>query len=318
VRKPTLRHRIEYALTRGGERLVGVLPAGAAERAGEVIGSLARRPLGIRRRVVEENVRLAFPTADGRWVERVVEESYRHLGREAVAMLRLGDLDAAAVRDRVQIPDENWRAVEEALTEGRGVILATGHYGNWEMAAAAVAARGVPIAAIVKRQSNPLVNARIEATRRALGIETIDMLDAPRRVPRLLLAGHAIGIVADQAARRGGVWVPFFGVPARSHRGPALFALRLGTPLFAAVARRQSDGGYLLTGERLDTRPTGSLDADVARVTSELAAHLEREIRREPGQYFWFHKRWKTPPLEEHPSSLPGTKGLGVEDPGSS
>src|SRR5690606_34011312 len=110
--------------------------------------------------------------------------------------------------------------------------------------------------------------------------------------------GKAIGIVADQDAGRSGIWVPFFGVPASAHRGPAVFALRFGAPILAAVARRRPDGTYFLRGDRIDTTPTGSFEDDVRRLTAALAAHLEREIRVEPSQYFWFHKRWKTRPPE--------------------
>src|SRR5690606_25534614 len=117
--------------------------ADAAGRFGARVGALVRRPLGIRRGVVEANLRLAFPDADDAWIDRTVQAAYRHLGREAAAMMRLSSLDRDGVRRLVEIPDSAWTQFEEARSEGRGVILATGHYGNWEMAAAAVAARGV-------------------------------------------------------------------------------------------------------------------------------------------------------------------------------
>jgi Kdo2-lipid IVA lauroyltransferase/acyltransferase len=300
------------------ERVLGMLPRGAATKLGAVAGSVVRRPLGIRTEVVRENLRLAFPDADDAWLEEVTVEAYRHLGREVAAMLRLSTLDPGAVRDLVDFDETEWRSFEEARSEGKGVILVTGHYGNWEMAAAAVAARGIPIAAIVKRQSNPLVDRQITEARGTLGIETVDMAVAPRKIPRALRAGNAVGIVGDQDARRTGVFVPFFGVPASTHRGPATFALRIGSPLFATVARRRSDGTYLLTGERIDTTPRGSFEDDVLRITGAVAAHLEREIRRDPTQYFWFHKRWKTRPDEEpHPrvAGIRSESGQGDREP---
>ncbi|MEX2582180.1 MAG: lysophospholipid acyltransferase family protein [Gemmatimonadota bacterium] len=302
-----LQHRIEYGLARALEAAVGAVSPRAAERAGEVIGGLVRSPLAIRAGVVEENLRRAFPGADDAWIDATARESYRNFGREVVTMLRLSTLDRGRLDAMLDIADEEWRAVEEARREGRGLIFATGHYGSWEMAAAAVAAHGIPIEAIVKRQSNPLVNGRIEAARRVLGVETVDMGQAARRVPRALLAGKAVGIVADQDARGSGVWVPFFGTPASTHRGPALFALRLGSPLFSAISRRQRDGRYRLSARRIDTERRGSLDEDVHRVTAAVASHLEEEIRLDPAQYFWFHKRWKTPPPEETSQGLPGT-----------
>jgi len=312
--RPTLQHRVEYALTRAVEGALGGVAPSTAARVGGVIGGLVRSPLGIRTGVVRENLRRAFPEADPAWIEATLCEAYRHLGREVASMLRLATLDREGVNATVEIPDEDWRAVEEALGEGKGAIFATGHYGNWEMAAAAVAARGVPIEAIVKRQSNPLVNARIEAARRALGVETIDMGEAPRRVPRALLSGKAVGIVADQDARGSGVWVPFFGVPASTHRGPALFALRLGAPLFSAITRRLPDGRYFLSGHRIPVERTASLEDDVQRVTAALARDLETEIRKDPTQYFWSHKRWKTRPPEEPLSREAGTTTRTDED----
>lgn len=278
-----------------------------AERLGLALGDLVRRPLGIRVGVVVENLQRAFPDAPADWIRETTLAAYRHLGRESVAMLRLSTLDRAAIREIVEVPDETWTALEAVISAGRGAILATGHYGNWEMAAAAVSAHGFPIEAIVKRQSNPLVDHRIEAARQALGVGTISMGAAARRVPRALAASRMIGIVADQDAHGSGVWVPFFGVPASSHRGPALFALRTGAPIFAAVARRLPDGRYHMRGDRIDTERRGTFDEDVSRITAALALHLESEIRCDPSQYFWFHKRWKTRPIEEPPPREPGT-----------
>jgi KDO2-lipid IV(A) lauroyltransferase len=108
-----------------------------------------------------------------------------------------------------------------------------------------------------------------------------------------------VGIVGDQDARRSGIFVPFFGRLASTHRGPALFALRLGAPVFSCTARRLpgKDVRYEVRGERVEFERTGELDRDVSALTSELALRLEKEIRLAPEQYFWFHKRWKTQPL---------------------
>ncbi len=311
-RSRAVRHRAEYLLARGMEKAVQGLSPRAADRLGEGLGSLLRSPLGIRRAVVEKNLRRAFPDAQADTLDRISRESYQHLGREVVNMIRLSQLDREQVRATVEVPDDLWASFASAMAEGRGAILATGHYGNWEMAAAAVASRGLPIRVVVQSQRNPWINARIEAARRSLGIGTIEMGDATRGIPRALAAGEAIGIAADQDARGRGVWVPFFGVPASSYRGPALFALRFGAPLFASVARRKPEGGYRMSGERIDVARTESLEEDVERLTAALARNLENEVRREPSQYFWLHKRWKTPPPEELVSALSGTRSHGA------
>lgn len=307
MRRPTVQDRVEYALTRALEAGVSLLPDGAAARFGEAMGRLVRSPLGIRRDTVDRNLRRAFPDADPAWLERVQREAYRHLGREAVEMVRLSHLSREQIVALTEVPV--WDDLRAALAEGRGALLVTGHYGNWEVAAAAVAARGVHIDAVVKRQRNRLVDARVEAARRRLGIGTIDMGRAKSQIPRVLSRGGVVGMVADQDAGRRGVWVPFFGAPASTFRGPALFAIRLRAPVFAAVARRRPDGRYDVVAERLPIPDTGDLEQDVVRLTSSLAAHLEREVRADPTQYFWFHKRWKTQPRGELRSEGGGTSG---------
>jgi len=296
--KHTVAHRVEYALARTLETAVATLPEGAADAVGRRIGRMVHR-LGIRRKVVEGNLRHAFPEQTEAWIRRTTLAAYEHLGRESAAILRLGKLDRQAIVDRT-VP-VGWDELEEALAEGKGVMLVTGHYGNWEIAAATVASRGTPIAAIVRRQGNRLVDARLDALRRDLGVETITQREAPSRVPRLLRKNGVIGIVGDQDARKAGVFVPFFGRPASTHRGPAVFALKLGAPVFACVARRLPGPGvrYEVSGQRVPVVRTGDAEADIQALTAELAARLEGEIRKAPEQYFWFHRRWKTRPPAE-------------------
>ena len=166
---------------------------------------------------------------------------------------------------------------------------------RWEQNVAAVL---IQIAAIVRRQGNRLVDERLQELRRSLGVETIYQSEAPTRVPRILRANGVVGIVGDQNAPRSGIWVPFFGRLASTHRGPALFALRLNAPVFSCIARRLpgKDVRYEIAGERVDVTRTGDLDTDVLALTTELAQRLEKQVRIAPEQYFWFHKRWKGSP----------------------
>ena len=288
-------HKAEYALARILEKTVSTMPERAADIFGKNVGRVIHK-LGIRRDVVDANLRLAFPDKDDAWIADITRKTFEHLGREATAMMRLSRLDPQAVIDRT-LP-VGWEQMEAARAEGRGVLLVTGHYGNWEVAAATVAARGIPIAAIVRRQGNRLVDERLQELRRSLGVETIYQSEAPTRVPRVLRANGVVGIVGDQNAPRSGIWVPFFGRLASTHRGPALFALRLNAPVFSCIARRLpgDDVRYEIAGERVDVTRTGDLDTDVTALTAELAQRLEKQVRIAPEQYFWFHKRWKGSP----------------------
>lgn len=313
MHRPTLAHRIEYLLARGLEAVITSLPERAADRAAARVGELVQRPLGIREAVVRANLRQAFPDADEESIRGIARAAYRHLGRETAATLRLARLSTEAIVERTEMV--GWEEFACAAADGRGVVLASGHFGNWEIGAAAIAARGLPTSAIVKRQSNPLVDARFETTRRKLGIETIDRGAAPRRVPRALREGRVVGIVADQDASRAGVWVPFLGKLSSTHRGPALFALRFGAPVFAGAAIRidAPEPRYRILLERVELLRTDSAEEDIMRLTAELAVRLERAIRLAPDQYFWFHRRWKTPVPAELDAPPTGTRRIGGE-----
>lgn len=312
-RRPTAAHRAEYALARALETAVSALPGRAADALGRGAGRLVGGPLSLRRKVVDDNLRRAFPDADDEWIERTARAAYAHLGRESAAILRLSRMTPEEVVRRTEVDPDDWAVLQGAMAEGRGALLVTGHFGNWEVAAAAVAARGLPIAAIVRRQGNPLVDARLDALRRRLGVETVEMRDAPRRIPRILRKNGIVGIVGDQDARRAGVFVPFFGRLASTYRGPALFALRFDAAVIAAAARRLpgAEPRWRVSGTRVPVVRSDDNEADVRALTAALAARLEEEVRRAPEQYFWFHRRWKTPP----PEPAPGAGGTNPSDP---
>jgi Kdo2-lipid IVA lauroyltransferase/acyltransferase len=298
VTAPTLRHRLEYAAYRGFVGLGGVLGERAADLFGEALGGLGYWPVRFRRRIVEEQLRHAFPDADADWIRRTARAAYGHLGREALAMLRVSRLSRAQVIARTELEGAGYERVRALLAAGRGVVIATGHLGNWEVAGAAVTARGLPLDVVVQRQSNPLFDRAITKTRERMGMRVIDRRHAPRLAPRALREGRAVAFVADQNAGRSGVFVDFFGRPAATHRGPALMALRTGAPLFVAAALREG-ARYRIVYSEIEVSRQGEVEEVVRRLTAAFTAELERLVRTAPGQYFWVHKRWKTRPPEE-------------------
>ena len=310
ARLRAVRHGAEYLMTRGLEAGVRMIPDPVAHRAGAGAAGLAHGRLEIRREVVEDNLRIAFPERSDRWRAETARTSYVHLAREALATVRLSHLDPEGIRARTDFT--GWEEIQTAHALGRGIILLTGHFGNWEMGGAAVAARGVPMDAIVRRQSNPRVDRRFEAMRRRFGVGTIDAGDATRPVTRGLRAGHALGFVGDQDARAAGIWVPFFGRWTSTYRGAAIFALRKDVPVFFCACRRLpgSRPHYRVETEPLAVQRTGNLETDTRRLIELFSRSLEEVIRRHPEQYFWVHRRWKTPPPPELAQVRAGTSVL--------
>jgi KDO2-lipid IV(A) lauroyltransferase len=266
---------------------------------GEGMGWVAGACFRIRWRTVDEHLRMAFPERDAKWRRSVARASFRHLGRESVATFRLGSMDASEIRERTEVV--GFEAVEEAVAAGKGLIVVTGHFGNWEMGGATAATRGIPMDVVAQRQRNPLFDADLTANRNRLGMTVIQRREAPKRVLRALREGRAVGIVGDQNVRRGGVFVDFFGRPASTARGAALFALRTGAPIFFAVVRRMPGfpQRYRATVQSVGFSPSGDMEQDVFRLTEAHTRQLERHVREAPEQYFWQHRRWKTRPPEE-------------------
>jgi Kdo2-lipid IVA lauroyltransferase/acyltransferase len=307
VSAPRLPHYAQYYAIRGAVAALDRLSIRRAGRIGEWLGALGYRPLGIRRAVVERQVRAAFSGLAEPEVLRIARASYEHLGRTSIEAALLAGYSPAQVRAMFEGVD-NQEALTAALAEGKGVLLVSGHLGNWELAGAFVAASGVPIEAVARGMENPLFDRYITRTREDLGMVVVHDADAVRRVPRAMREGKAVAMLVDQgAAGLASSWVPFFGRYAKTPRGPAVFALRLGAPVVFATALRQPSGKYVMHYERVPVHPTGDREADVDRIVADYTATLERWIRRAPEQYFWHHRRWKhqrpgTPPELGDPS----------------
>jgi KDO2-lipid IV(A) lauroyltransferase len=265
---------------------------------GVLVGSVFR----VRRRDVDRHLGWAFPDRPAAWRRRVGRASYAHLGREAVVLFRRGGWPAHRIVERTTLV--GFDAFREAASEESGVVLLTGHLGNWELGGAAIVARGVPLDVVGKGMSNRGFQLRLFAARERFGLRVIEMGDAPRESLQSLGRGNVVALLPDQSAHRGGLPVPFFGRSASTARGPALFAARSGAPVWVAFAVRDpgAEPRYTATFEPLPFEPTGRPDEDATALMEAYARRLEEAVRTAPEQYFWQHRRWKGGSGEE-PSS---------------
>lgn len=293
---PKLSHRLEYLGFRVVTSAALALPERVADRAGAALGRLICR-LGIRRQVVLDNLRNAFPDKDETWIRQVERGSYEHLGRVALSTLRLPGIPPEQWMRQVQYPQEDIDLLRAAVERsGRGAVIVTGHIGSLEAAALTVVSLGFRLHAYFQRMSNPLVDAEVERTRAAIGIRLIDRRQGVRPGVEALLRGDCVAVVADQDARTHGVFVPFFGRLASTHRGAAVMALRANAPIFFGYARYDPAGGYVGGVREIQVSREGGPDEVIERMIAAFTASLEAEVRKAPDQYFWQHKRWKSSP----------------------
>jgi KDO2-lipid IV(A) lauroyltransferase len=251
--------------------------------------------------VAEKQIAAAFPEFSSREVKRVARESYRHLGRVAAETALFSRLDGPGILAHMQ-GIAGLELFVQQRAEGRGAIVLTGHVGNWEIGGAAVAASGVPIDVVVRLMGNPLFDEYLTATRTRLGMTVVRDRDAVRHTARALRDGHVIAFLIDQSGLHlASTFVPFFGRPAKTPRGPAVLALRLAVPIFFGVSIRQADGRYQMDIREILTERTGNTDSDVDAILNEYSRLLEHYVREAPEQYFWQHRRWKRQPAGTPP-----------------
>jgi KDO2-lipid IV(A) lauroyltransferase len=295
-RRVALRYRIEFRVLRAFSWVLTVLPEWAATGLGAGLGWFVGVVLRVRRVDTDRHLRIAFPERGSSWRRRTARGSYVHFAREAAMTMRLARMGPEEMIRRTEV--EGLEALREAAQHGRGAVVISGHLGNWEVAAAAMAARGLAMDVAAHRQKNPLVYRHMAELRNRLGLTVITKNEAFRRVPRALAAGRVVALIADQNIQKRGVFVDFFGRAAATAKGPALFAHRSGAPVFLGVAVRKPGypSQYRVIIEPVPV-PEGATGSDVVRsLTQHHVSRLEALICEAPDQYFWQHRRWKTRP----------------------
>jgi len=272
------------------------LPWKSSVRAGARVGDVARM-LGLRARVATDNLAHAFPDRDAAWRREILVAHYRELGRVVAEYTRLAEL-AHAGPGEVIAASPGIEHFERLRDSPKGAILMSGHYGNIELLGAWVG-RTRRTSFVTRPLTNPAVDAWITRRRAEAGITPIPASVALRRAIEALRDGAWVAMLADQDARRHGVFVPFLGRPASTATGPAAIAVRARVPILMAFDVRRDDLRHEIHFEPpLEVEDPEAPDA-VERLTARHVAVLERWVRQYPAMWFWLHRRWKTAP--SHP-----------------
>ncbi len=285
MRRPvTWKHRLEYLAYQAAAQTVGNLPL----RGGTGTTAAFSRSIGMRstlRRRAERNLAFALPDLSEAEREEILTGMFDNLARVALEYRYLKRLSTEPGRFEVS-GLEHLNAAREA---GRGAVLATGHFGNWEMIRVAFARHGWPPALIYRAFNNPLFDDSAASMMRTT--------DAPlfhkgRRgslgMMRHIRAGGCALLLTDQRFSRAPE-IPFFGKPAQTSLGAAEIALNNDTALLPVRCERigRKSRFKVFVEPAIDVAGRTAED-----VTAEINSHLEAWIRARPDQYFWMHNRW--------------------------
>jgi Kdo2-lipid IVA lauroyltransferase/acyltransferase len=280
------------------------VPRRLGEWLGRRTGDLAFAVLGRRRRMALANLRTAFPELSAADRHRLCRRSYQHLGVMAVELMWMLAAPADALVARITI--EGRAHLEAAMRSAGRALLLTAHLGNWELLPFAHRLTGYPLTVVARPLDSALINRLTARLRAKSGAELIDKRDAARPVLAALRRGRLVGILLDQnASRREGLFVPFFGRLASTSRSVALLAVRTATPVLPVFIYRQSDGRHCVRIEPpLVTAAGLGAEEAILDLTARCNQAIEAGIRSAPEQWLWVHDRWRTRPIGEQRSSV--------------
>jgi len=285
------------------------VPSSLAYLAGESLGALAYRLDRKHREIAKENLQRAFNgQLSQSAINALVRSTFINLGRTVVETCRIPKIDRENFRRLIEI--EGYEHYQKAKERGRGVIYITAHLGSWELLPVASALAGEPLWIVARPLDNPYLDKAINHLRGGCGTKVLPKKRAMRGVLGALNRGGSVGILIDQnITLKEGVFVDFFGRPACTALAPALLALRTDASVLpAAIFRCGRDRHRIVVGEEISLIRTGQLAADLVANTTAFTKAIEAFVRREPAQWLWVHRRWKTqpPPTRLEPEGATG------------
>jgi KDO2-lipid IV(A) lauroyltransferase len=268
------------------------------DRASDFCGAMARRigPFLPAHRIGQANLRAAFPEKDEVWIEATLREAWDNLGRvagEYVHMARIWDFDLDRPNTGHILAD-NVELFEALKTDGKPALCFAAHLANWELPAIAAAAHGLPSAVVYRMPNNKAVAKEIIRIRAPLMGRLIrTRAQAAVEMAAALSAGEHLGMVVDQHFSRG-VDVTFFGRSCKANPSIARLARRFDCPVVGVRVVRLPNHRFQIDGYGPYELPRGSDgQIDVQATTQMITTTIEGWIREHPGQYLWFHRRWR-------------------------
>jgi len=274
--------------------LLGHIPQSLAGYAGKGLGRLFYAIDKSHRRRALDNMKLAGYSSERAGV--LTREVFENMGISLFEIMRIPWLGRADF-ERGYVMCEGREVLDKALARGKGVILLTAHLGNWELFSSWHAIMGYDMDVVVREMDNPLVARLMKWIRTCHGHNIVLKNRAMRRLLKTLAGGGIVAILLDQnVARVEGVFVDFFGVPACTNKGPAMLAAASGAAVIPTFISRKNGRHIIRIGPEIELSRGGDKKTDALENTRRFTAAIEEAIRRNPSQWFWVHRRWKTRP----------------------
>ncbi len=288
MRRKVLLNILEYYPFRALIALLKLLPYSCSKAFVLALFRILGYGIGIRRQVAVTQLKKVYPDWDQQQLNQVLKGLYRQMGLNIIEEYLLSD---SKLNQKSEIKGKE--NVDQALAMGRGAILATAHFGNWE-AARILPLKGIPLSVITKRQRNTLFDDYTNAIRAHSGVQVIDMKRGLRDIIADLKDNRMVAILADQNAGSKGMILDFLGYPASHWKGVAKLSLRYKVPIVPGFVIRSSDDRLCFEFSPMIYHPElEDKEENYPLVLSQIIQITQDYIHRYPDHWFWVHKRWK-------------------------
>ena len=270
----------------------GLLRLMDIETASALGGWLALRlgPLTGSHKVVQRNLRLAFPELSEAERERIARAQWDNLGRSTFELPFMEELQPH--RGRVEMVGAE--RLEEIRTSGKPVVFISGHFSNWEVMPCAIVDAGITCQMTYRAANNPYVDRLIRDARAKYGVQLFAPKgsDGSRELLAAMKRGESVALMNDQKFN-GGVAAPFMGQLAHTAAGPTRLALRFGAVLQPMSVERLPKARFrVIVHPPIELEKTGAREADLEAGVARVNAFVEAQVRARPLEWFWVHKRW--------------------------
>lgn len=274
---------------------IALLPRRLAIKFGEYLGDILYFCWGSRRKIAIENLRAAVSRnalTISETPEKVIRQNFRNLGKSFAEVVKI----YFGLGDRI-IRNVKIRGVEyfdRASMKGKGVLLITGHCGNWELNALAAAANVTRLNIVARPIDNPYLNGLVERTRSKYSNKVIYKKGALKKILSALSKNETVAILMDQSVVSAeGVVADFLGKKDYTMKTPAVIAMKTGAPVVPAFIRRDGDSHIIEAGEEVDLDRSEVNEKTVYENTVKLSRCVEEYIKHNPAEWLWIHRRWK-------------------------
>ncbi len=222
---------------------------------------------------------------------KIAQDSVLKYGHMIVEVLCFPLLNKDNIDKKVVFQDK--AKLQKLLEQGRGIVWATAHFGNWELFGAGIVLHGFKLAAVAQKQNNEAMDRFINEYRTMVG-EHVTYKTGVIEMTRMLEHNYLLGLLADQDAGSVGVMLDFFGKSTSCPKGPAALARLKKSPLVLALMQEGENGIHeIVISEPVEVEYSKNREQDILNATKKLMFLLEQEIRKNPTMWFWLHNRWK-------------------------